>query len=137
MARAPRKLRTAVQQALVDLRRRLGMTQLELAAALDVTPVTVARWETAYPPRENGLSKLAEFADSRGELIYASIFNGALEQAEEIRYHRETRMADESLDFEAAISNIYRAVNARPDPRLLARWIEVLNALIHSMVVLS
>jgi transcriptional regulator with XRE-family HTH domain len=137
MSRAPRKPKTAVQQAIVDLRRRLGMTQLELAVALEVTPVTIARWETTYPPRENGLSKLAQFADHRGDLIYASIFNGALRQAEEIRYGRETRMADESLDFEAAISNVYRAVTAHPDPRLLARWIEVLDALMsaHRLVV--
>ena len=119
------------------MRHQLGLTQLELAIALDVTPITITRWETSYPPRENGLFKLATFAHQRGELIWASIFDAGLEQAEEIRYRRGTRMADDSLDLEAAISNVYRAVTAHPDPRLMARWIQILNALIpaHRLVI--
>jgi len=137
MSRRSSKPKTAVQQAIVDMRRQLGLTQLELAIALDVTPITITRWETSYPPRENGLFKLGTFAHQRGELIWASIFDGALEQAEEIRYRRGTRMADDSLDFEAAISNVYRAVTAHADPRLMAHWVQILNVLIpaHRLVI--
>jgi transcriptional regulator with XRE-family HTH domain len=131
-----------VQQALVDLRRHLEITQLELALQLGVTPGSVARWETTYPPRERALQRLAEFADRKGELVWASIFHGALDQAEEIRYNRALRMADESLDFEAAISNVYRAVRAsgddpRRDRRLLDYWNRILDVLIpaHRLVI--
>jgi transcriptional regulator with XRE-family HTH domain len=139
MSRPSAKPKTAVQQAIVDLRRQLGLTQLELALALDVTPITITRWETSYPPRENGLFKLATFAHQRGEIVWASIFNGALEQAEETRYSRQLRVVDDSLDFEAAISNIYRAVRASPNPRLRNRWIRVLEALVpaHRLVIQS
>jgi transcriptional regulator with XRE-family HTH domain len=127
-----------VQQALVDLRSRLGITQLELALALGVTPTTTARWETTHPPRGRALLRLAEFADQRGELVWASVFNGALDQEEEVRYNRALRMADDSLDFEAAISNVYRAVRASGgDPRLADYWSRILEALIpaHRLVI--
>ncbi len=138
MSRPPAKPRTAVQHALVDLRRQLGITQLELALALSVTPATTARWETTQPPRGRVLQRLAEFADQRGALVWASVFNAALDQEKEVRYNRALRMADDSLDFEAAIGNVYRAVRVSgDDPRLADYWNRILDALIpaHRLVV--
>jgi transcriptional regulator with XRE-family HTH domain len=138
MSRAPANPRTAVQNALIDLRRHLGLTQLQLALALGVTPATTARWETTHPPRGRALDRLAQFADQRGAIVWASIFNGALEQEEERRYNRSLRMADDSLDFEAAISNVYRSVRASgDDPRLAEYWARILEALIpaHRLVI--
>ena len=137
MSRLATNPRTPVQQAVVDMRHRCGLTQLEFALALDVTPVTTARWETTHPPRGRALDKLAQFAERRGEIVWASIFNGALEQEEEARYARQLRMADDSLDFEAAISNIYRATRASPNPRLRERWVRLLEALVpaHRLVI--
>lgn len=73
-----KRTRTECQQALVDLRERLGLTQRKLALALDVTVVSVCRWETSRPPSGTVLAKLADFARSSGQVDLAELFNRCL-----------------------------------------------------------
>jgi transcriptional regulator with XRE-family HTH domain len=68
------KKRTPMQQAVVDLRQRLNLTQRELAAALGVTTVSVCRWETSRSPSGASLVQLAAFARSSGENDLANTF---------------------------------------------------------------
>jgi transcriptional regulator with XRE-family HTH domain len=75
-----RRKKTQIQQAVVDLRKRLSLTQRELAAALNATVTTVCRWETSRPPSGASVLQLAHFARSAGETEIANIFNESFSQ---------------------------------------------------------
>ena len=66
---------TPVQEALVEMRARLGMTQPQLAYRLGVNPVTVCRWETVRPPKGIFLYKLADFAREVEDQAVAAVFD--------------------------------------------------------------
>lgn len=55
-----------IQLAIIELRRRLGLTQQQLAVELGKAVVTVARWETSRIPSTEELSALAVFCHRRG-----------------------------------------------------------------------
>jgi transcriptional regulator with XRE-family HTH domain len=134
------KPRTAVQQALVELRRQLGITQLQLALELDVTPTTAARWETTHPPRGPALERIARFAEERGALVWARVFRESLaEQRDDVRYQRAVQPFEEPhVDLMQAFGNVSRAVwMFGDDPRLMAYWVRVLDALVpaHRLVI--
>ena len=63
-----------VQQALLRLRSRLGLTQQALAVQLGIAITTVARWETSRPPRGAMLLKLAWFSTQKNCKEEAAIF---------------------------------------------------------------
>lgn len=53
------------------IRRKLGLTQQELADLLHTTQVTIARWETgACIPRKSALEALAKVGKTSGAFIY-------------------------------------------------------------------
>jgi transcriptional regulator with XRE-family HTH domain len=132
-----KKTKTDVQLALIDLRRHLQMTQLQLANALGLTPVTVARWETTQPPRGSALQRLVEFADSRGAIVWANIFSSAQRQQDEMEDQRGSPKTDEDMDLETALGNVYRMTKTIQNPRLDAYWIRILEALVpaHRLVM--
>jgi DNA-binding XRE family transcriptional regulator len=66
--------RTATQVALVDLRKRCAKTQEQFAHAIEVTSVTVCRWETVRPPRGISLIRLAAIAAAYGHDDLSAIF---------------------------------------------------------------
>jgi transcriptional regulator with XRE-family HTH domain len=61
----PRQL-TDVQQAVIDLRAKLELSQQGLADELKITQVTVARWETIREPDEFHLWLLSTYAHQKG-----------------------------------------------------------------------
>jgi transcriptional regulator with XRE-family HTH domain len=140
VSRPTSKPRTAVQQALVELRRQLGITQLQLALELGVTPTTTARWETTHPPRGPALQRIAQFADGRGALVWAEVFRGAMvEQRDDTRYQRGVYPnEDPQLDLADAVRNVSRAVWLFGDEeRLMTYWARILDALVpaHRLVI--
>jgi transcriptional regulator with XRE-family HTH domain len=66
--------KTAVQQALVQLRHRMNLTQQQLGCALKVGPKTVARWESSRSPSGRSLALLADFGMASREKEIAAIF---------------------------------------------------------------
>jgi len=70
--------RNDVQQAIVELRRRLGMTQQALAVHLGKAVVTVARWETTRPPKGESLVALIRMAQAAGHDDLAAVFTRSL-----------------------------------------------------------
>lgn len=66
--------RNDLQQAIVELRRRLGLTQQDLAVHLGKAVVTIARWETARPPRGESLAALVRMAEAAGHDDLAAAF---------------------------------------------------------------
>ena len=74
-----RKL-TRVKQALIRLRSELEFSQRGLADELNVTQVSVARWETGREPRGLHLFLLGKLARSSGENSLAEIFENALRE---------------------------------------------------------
>lgn len=66
------------QAALVELRRRLGLTQQQLAVALGKAVVTVARWETRRAPSARELVALGAFCRSAGQHDLADLFRVVL-----------------------------------------------------------
>jgi transcriptional regulator with XRE-family HTH domain len=58
---------TPAQQAVIDLRRALGLSQQKLATLMGKSIVTVARWETSRPPTGASLYELLLFAERRGQ----------------------------------------------------------------------
>ena len=69
--------RTAVQDAVLDLRHRLGMTQERFALALHVGLVTVARWERSREPTGISLARLELLAIQFNQQELANIFHAA------------------------------------------------------------
>jgi transcriptional regulator with XRE-family HTH domain len=55
-----------VSAALVKLRRFLGETQVQFAKRMNVTPVSIHRWETSSPPTRDTLQKIYEIAVDEG-----------------------------------------------------------------------
>ena len=64
---------------MIRMRRELGMTQAELARALEVALPTVGRWESWDPPKSVMLERITRFAEYRG-LPMAADFRQALEK---------------------------------------------------------
>ena len=58
--------RAPLSVAMIRMRLRLGLTQAELAKALNVALPTVGRWESWDPPRGISLERIARFAESHG-----------------------------------------------------------------------
>jgi transcriptional regulator with XRE-family HTH domain len=59
------------------MRKRLHLTQQQLAKAMKVTLVTVSRWESSRSPTGASLAQLAAFAQQAGDIENAGIFHGA------------------------------------------------------------
>jgi transcriptional regulator with XRE-family HTH domain len=140
MSRRASRPRTAVQQALIELRRQLGITQLQLARELDVTPITTARWETSQAPRSNALKRIAEFAERRGALVWAEVFRKVLaEPRDDARYQRGVHLPEEPhQDLADAFRNVSRAAWwFQDDPLLMTHWTRILEGLIpaHRLVI--
>lgn len=73
--------KTPVQEALINLRVKLGLTQQDVADALDVTQISVCRWETCRPPSGWSLAMLANWAREEKAEEVAQVFEQALERA--------------------------------------------------------
>jgi transcriptional regulator with XRE-family HTH domain len=63
MARPSTRKKDAASIAVIEMRRRMGWTQTELAAKFGCAVQTVGRWESYDPPRGRTLERLARFAD--------------------------------------------------------------------------
>jgi transcriptional regulator with XRE-family HTH domain len=74
------KPRLRAQDALIRLRRELGMTQQDLAVKLGKAVVTVARWETSRSPSEEALLQLQTLASEAGLHEVAIEFKIALSE---------------------------------------------------------
>jgi transcriptional regulator with XRE-family HTH domain len=121
--------KTAIQQALIELRKRGGLTQLELALQLGVTPVTTARWESSHLPHGKRLNQLSQLAEEKGASDLAKVFRGALQREEQLSadYHSALWDTDESFYFQIAISQAWSISGA---PRVAARWDRLVDDLI-------
>jgi transcriptional regulator with XRE-family HTH domain len=69
----------AITNAVQRLRYHFGETQPKFAARLNIAVVTLARWETARPPRGKALAKLLALAQSEDLKDCAEIFQQALD----------------------------------------------------------
>jgi transcriptional regulator with XRE-family HTH domain len=101
-----KKNRTSQQQAVVSLRKSLGLTQRELAAALKVTVTTVCRWETSRPPSGAHLRELARFAHDAGEIEICNILMQPFAPEESPELLRELRGTPTPLPVEDACSEL-------------------------------
>ena len=75
-----RKL-TRAQQAVIDLRKALGVTQQRLATMMGKSLVTVARWESSRPPTGASLYELLLFAERHGQRSVAYVLSEVIHQA--------------------------------------------------------
>ena len=69
--------RSLIQDAVLALRHRLGMTQERFAIALHVELVTVARWERSRNPTGISLARLELFAIQSQQPDLAEVFHQA------------------------------------------------------------
>jgi transcriptional regulator with XRE-family HTH domain len=69
------------QQAVVDLRRALNLSQQKLATLMGKSIVTVARWETSRPPTGASLYELLLFAERRGQRDIARALADVIHEA--------------------------------------------------------
>jgi transcriptional regulator with XRE-family HTH domain len=120
-----RKKRTPLQEAVLALRERLHLTQQQLATAMDVTVVTVCRWETTREPSGLSLAQLMMFARSRGEAELGDVFEEAIWKV--IGPLSRWRWEDKrQLAVEAALSEL-RA--RRDDPLIGPEYRKILRAI--------
>jgi transcriptional regulator with XRE-family HTH domain len=67
-------LKTDTQKTLIAMRRRLSLTQQQLAVAMGVSLNTVSRWETIRSPTGGSLARIAIFAHREGDAESERIF---------------------------------------------------------------
>ena len=68
---------TEVQEAVIELRRNLNLTQQMLALQMGKAMMTVSRWERFRPPTGRSLEELESFARRVGQIELARVFQGA------------------------------------------------------------
>ena len=67
--------RTLLSRAVQILRKRLGLTQVELARRINRTPTTVARYETGQPVSLEAMAQLRDLAEQAGYQVLAKFFS--------------------------------------------------------------
>jgi DNA-binding transcriptional regulator YiaG len=103
---------TPAQQAVVDLRRALGLSQQKLATLMGKSIVTVARWETKRPPSGTSLYELLVFAERRGQKEIAKAFATVIGEAGNPQSPAWNDL-DREVSFAAAIHNLSRNAHIR------------------------
>jgi transcriptional regulator with XRE-family HTH domain len=118
-----------VRDALRELRRRLQMTQQDLAVHLGKAVVTVARWETTRPPRGGELSTLMKLAVQHGWPDLAGVFAHWLGEDLEMRGERLPRTIEEN----AVADLLFTAMRNRHLPEVRASYHQALQALLSGL----
>jgi transcriptional regulator with XRE-family HTH domain len=72
---------TPAQQAVIDLRQALNLSQQKLATLMGKSIVSVARWETSRAPTGGSLYELLLFAERRGQRDIARVFADVIGRA--------------------------------------------------------
>jgi transcriptional regulator with XRE-family HTH domain len=127
MSRAKKKGRTPTQDALVSLRQQLNLTQQDLAVAMHTTTTSVARWETSLSPRGRALDQLARFAAHQGLPEWEALFRRAISQERFLECNRQYYLANEGLDLQIAVANVYQF---REHPKVADSFARMLDALV-------
>src|SRR4051794_17625379 len=76
MPRPTQIVRTPMAQAVRRFRASLGLTQKEFAKRAQLTPITIARYETNSMPSGKVLQKMADIARKAGLPLFVEIFEG-------------------------------------------------------------
>jgi transcriptional regulator with XRE-family HTH domain len=126
-----RKTKTPVQIALRALRTKLGLSQQSLAVAMNMSVVTVCRWETSRPPSGYSLLQLAQFAHSNGAYDIANVFEEALREEENPPDFLVIRMNEDTAEI--AVSEL-RANSG--DPVIEREYLEILRRLYRAHTIL-
>jgi hypothetical protein len=105
------------------------MTQQELAVEMETTTTTVARWESSLSPRGRALSQLADFAAYKGLTEWAALFRRAILQEDFLDSTRQYLLADEGLDLQIGVANVYQF---REHPKVARSFSQLLDALVHA-----
>jgi transcriptional regulator with XRE-family HTH domain len=100
--------KTPAQKALVEMRRRLNLTQQQLAARLAVALPTVGRWESTRSPPAKSLLELAAFANLNGEEESKQVFlEAALSIARQGGDISIARKGDDNFEFLEAADLVF------------------------------
>jgi transcriptional regulator with XRE-family HTH domain len=127
MSRPTNKAKTPTQQALISLRQQLNLTQQDLAVAMNTTTTSVARWETSLSPRGRALDQLARFAAQQGLTEWEALFRRAILQETFLEFSRRYFLADEGLDLQIAVANVYQF---REHPKVARSFDKMMDALV-------
>jgi transcriptional regulator with XRE-family HTH domain len=98
---------TPAQQAVIDLRRALNLTQQKLANLMGKSMVTVARWESSRPPTGASLYELLLFAHRHGQEEIARTLADVIGEAGNPQNPLWTDL-DREVSFAAATVNLSR-----------------------------
>jgi transcriptional regulator with XRE-family HTH domain len=127
MSRPTTRNKTPAQQALIDLRQQLNMTQQDLAVAMNTTTTSVARWESSLSPHGRVLDQLARFAASQGLPEWEALFRRAIAQESFLKRNRDYFLTDEGLELQIAVANIYQF---REHPKIARHFADMLDAIV-------
>ena len=126
--------KTPVQLALINLRKKLCITQQQLATAMNVSTVSVCRWETIRPPTGTSLADLASFAEKNGAPEEAALFGETLFQGDpkqRVYGFRSARLR------ESAALRALAAIQAdRNNPAVRRGRIQILRTLVQAHALL-
>jgi len=118
-----------VRDALRELRRRLKMTQQDLAVHLGKAVVTAARWETSRPPRGGELATLMTLAVQHGWPDLAGVFAYWLGEDLEMRGERLPRTIEENTVADL----LFTTMRNRHLPEVQAAYNQALRALLSGL----
>jgi hypothetical protein len=118
--------RTAAQNALIDMRKELTLSQQDLAVALRTTVRSVARWETAAFPHGRIVKRLQQFAAKRGLPDHAQLFQRLIQQEEFLEANRKFFWTQEGLDLQVAITQVRHFCR---DPEVADCWSKAVESL--------
>jgi transcriptional regulator with XRE-family HTH domain len=106
------------------------MTQQDLAVALGIAIRSIARWETAAPPKGPILKRLEKFAIKRGCPEHAAEFRRFLLHDKFLQSNRKLFLTEEGLDLQAAIALVWhQARQDETDPKVAHHWTLALDNL--------
>jgi transcriptional regulator with XRE-family HTH domain len=126
--------KTPVQKALVAMRKRLKLTQQQLATAMKLALPTIGKWESTRSPTGSSLAQLASFAHQAGDEESAKIFHQA---AIPNSVYDDIDQFETQMLARAGEAAIRQLRNCKHNPRVAAEYLKVLRALLRAYHVLT
>ena len=106
-------------KAVKDLRELLGMSQADFAQSIDMSPVTVARWETSQPPRGDHLRRLREVAEAHATALTKALHEDRSKVADPKFYSRCTAFLRIAIRF--SLIHLEETVASAPQQSMVVR----------------
>jgi transcriptional regulator with XRE-family HTH domain len=117
----------SVQEAIRELRARLGLSQEGLARRMDLTLRTIARYENDSPPTAYALKRFGELAREEGQPELSDIFFRAIAEELGLIKHWQSVLQKEALAFDRVLRMVTSELSDKKKRQECVRWPSMLG----------